>query len=450
MEHTALQTDHYELTMLASALRDGTAHKPAVFELFARKLPEGRRYGVVGGTRRAIQAIQNFRFSPEQLHFLEHFAQLDETTLEYLANYRFQGTVTGYPEGEIFYPGSPLLTVEGTFGECVILETVVLSIFNHDVAVMSAASRMVNAATQHMGTADESTLPIIEMGSRRTHESAAPAAARAAYIAGFEATSNLAAGYLYGVPTTGTSAHAFTLAHTTEENAFQQQVATLGTNTTLLVDTYNIAEGIDNAIAIGGADLGGIRIDSGDLYEETIKARAQLDAAGNTETKIILSSDIDEYVIAELLERNIPVDGIGAGTKVVMGSGHPTAGIVYKLVAIDHGDGYVPVSKTASGKISVGGKKHGYRDDAKSVEYVVAENATPPAGVRKITETFIQDGTIVAAPAEAHSAAGIPLRDIEEPRARHRAALKTLKNEYRTIQAGQPAYETRYITGEAS
>lgn len=448
MSTTALLTDHYELTMLASALQDGTAQKPAVFELFARKLPSGRRYGVVGGTNRAIRAIEDFTFTQQQIHFLQQSTDLNKETLQYLRDYTFQGTVTGYPEGELYYPGSPILTVEGTFGECVILETMLLSIFNHDAAVMSAASRMVNAATTY-DAGQSKTLPIIEMGSRRTHEQAAPAAARAAYIAGFHATSNLEAGFQYGVPTTGTSAHAFTLAHETETAAFQQQVNTLGNTTTLLVDTYDITQGIENAIATAGTQLGGVRIDSGDLYDETLKARQQLDAAGNTDTNIILSSDIDEYVIAELLERKTPVDGIGAGTRVVMGSGHPTAGMVYKLVAIDHGDGYVPVSKTASGKLSIGGKKAGYRDDENGIEYVVADGCEAPAHARKLAHTFIQDGDVLLHTDHNETAAGgSVLADIEAPRAYHRNVVQNLTAKQRNIQAGEPACETRYITGK--
>lgn len=433
---TALLTDHYELTMLSSALADGTAHKPAVFELFARRLPQGRTYGVVGGTQRAITAIENFRFTDEQITFLKRSTNLNDETLDYLRDYRFTGTVTGYREGELYYGGSPILTVEATFGDGVLLETMLLSIFNHDSAVASAASRMVNAATV-IEDGTERRLPIIEMGSRRTNERAAPAAARAAYVAGFTATSNLEAGFLYNVPTTGTSAHAFTLAHETERDAFVQQTATLGADTTLLVDTYDIEQGIDNALAVAGSALGGIRIDSGDLHEETMKARDQLDAAGNTHTKIILSSDIDEYVIAELLERNTPVDGVGAGTRVVMGSGHPTAGMVYKLVAIDHGDGFVSVAKKASDKISVGGKKTGYRDDVHNVEYVVLDGQDAPAGTRDLTTTYIDQGVTVA-----------DVSDVETARAYHREVLENLTTYQRTIQAQSPICTTRYVTAD--
>ena len=161
---TALLTDHYELTMLEAALHSGAAHRRAVFEVFARHLPHGRRYGVVAGTGRLLDAIERFRFGPEELSFLRDNGIVDETTLRYLASYRFGGNAWGYAEGDLYFPGSPILVVEGSFAEAVILETVALSVLNHDCAIASAASRMVTAAGGR---------PIIEMGSRRTHEVAA-------------------------------------------------------------------------------------------------------------------------------------------------------------------------------------------------------------------------------------------------------------------------------------
>ena len=231
---TALLTDHYELTMVQAALARGTAHRRSIFEVFARRLPEGRRYGVVGGTGRLLDAIARFRFDQAALADLERRAVVDEPTLSWLADYRFTGDVWGYGEGECFFPYSPLLVVEASFAEAVVLETVVLSILNFDSAVASAASRMTSAAGAR---------PCIEMGSRRTHEWAAVAAARAAYVAGFASTSNLEAGRTYGVPTRGTSAHAFTLLHDNERDAFSAQVDSLGKGTTLLVDTYDLGTG---------------------------------------------------------------------------------------------------------------------------------------------------------------------------------------------------------------
>jgi nicotinate phosphoribosyltransferase len=287
-----LLTDKYELTMLAAALRDGTAHRRTSFELFARRLPEGRRYGIVAGTARFVEALAQFRFDDTALSAVSDF--LDRETLAYLADYQFRGDVDGYAEGELYFPGSPVLSVHGTFGECVVLETLALSIFNYDTAIASAAARMVSAAEGR---------PLIEMGSRRTHEQAAVASARAAYLAGFTGSSNLEAQRRYGVPALGTAAHAFTLLHTTpdgpdEKAAFKAQIDALGVGTTLLVDTYDITAGVANAVEVAGTDLGAVRIDSGDLGVMARQTREQLNGLGATNTKIVVSGDLDEYSIA--------------------------------------------------------------------------------------------------------------------------------------------------------
>jgi nicotinate phosphoribosyltransferase len=354
---TALFTDRYELTMAAAALADGTAQRQCVFEVFARRLPAGRRYGVVAGTDRLLESIERFRFGDEELAMLARV--VDDATLSWLADYRFSGDIDGYPEGELYFPGSPILTVTGTFAEAVLLETLVLSILNHDSAVASAAARMVTAAAGR---------PIIEMGSRRTHEAAAVASARATYLAGFAATSNLEAERRYGIPTTGTAAHAWVLLHDDELAAFTSQVKALGPDTTLLVDTYDIRRGVELAIEAAGIGLGAIRIDSGDLGELARQARDQLDALGATGTKIILSGDLDEYAIAAL--RAEPVDSYGVGTAVVTGSGAPTAEMVYKLVEVEG----QPVAKRSAAKVSRGGRKstvRRYKPTGTAIEEVV-------------------------------------------------------------------------------
>jgi nicotinate phosphoribosyltransferase len=346
---TALLTDHYELTMLAAALRDGTAERRCTFEVFARSLPAGRRYGVVAGAGRLMDALAEFHYGEDELASLEPV--LDQSTLAWLRDFTFRGDIDGYREGELYFPGSPVLSVSGSFAECVVLETLALSILNHDSAIASAAARMVSAARGR---------PLIEMGSRRTHEEAAVASARAAYLAGFTTTSNLEAGRRYGVPTSGTSAHAFTLLYTDasgpdEAAAFRSQVSALGVDTTLLVDTYDITAGIATAIEVAGTGLGAVRIDSGDLGVMAANARAQLDSLGATSTKVVLSGDLDEYAIAGL--RAEPVDAYGVGTSLVTGSGAPTAGMVYKLVSVDG----VPVAKRSTDKATRGGAKHAVR-----------------------------------------------------------------------------------------
>ena len=348
---TALLTDHYELTMLQAALRSGAAERRSVFEVFARRLPDGRRYGVVAGTGRFLEALKNFRFSDAEIDDLRERDVVDESTLEWLAHYRFSGDIYGYLEGECYFPGSPLLVVESTFAEGVLLETLALSILNHDSAVAAAASRMTSAAAGR---------PCIEMGSRRTHEEAAVAAARAAYVAGFATSSNLEAGRRFDVPTAGTSAHAFTLLHDDEREAFTAQVESLGKNTTLLVDTYDVTNAVNIAVEVAGTELGGVRLDSGDLLVQAREVRAQLDSLGATNTKIVVTSDLDEYAIAALAAG--PVDAYGVGTSLVTGSGAPTAGMVYKLVqhSDDNGE-MIDVAKKSKDKISVGGRKWALR-----------------------------------------------------------------------------------------
>lgn len=361
---TALLTDRYELTMLQAALADGTAHRRCIFEVFTRRLPHGRRYGVLAGTGRVLEALADFRFGDAELAWLEDERVVDDRTLAWLADYRFSGDIVGYAEGEVFFPLSPVMVVEGTFAEAVLLETLVLSILNYDSAVASAASRMTSAAVDR---------PCLEMGARRAHEDAAVAAARAAVIAGFAGTSNLEAGRRYGLPTIGTAAHAFTLLHDDERAAFAAQVATLGTGTTLLVDTYDVRAGVRNALEVAGTGLGAVRLDSGDLAVQAQEVRTQLDAAGARGTRIVVTSDLDEYAIAALAAA--PVDSYGVGTSLVTGSGAPTCGMVYKLVSRERADGTMQaVAKVSQSKASVGGLKAAARrlgPDGRAAEEVL-------------------------------------------------------------------------------
>jgi nicotinate phosphoribosyltransferase len=425
---TALLTDHYELTMLASSLADGSGDRPCVFEAFARRLPGGRRYGVVAGTGRLLDAITEFRFGDEEIARLAESKVVDETTLNWLADYRFSGDIDGYPEGELYFPGSPLLTVRASFAEGVLLETLVLSVLNHDSAVASAAARMVSAANGR---------PIIEMGSRRTHEQAAVASARAAYLAGFASTSNLEAGRTHGIPTTGTSAHAFTLLHDSEEQAFRGQVDVLGADTTLLVDTYDITEGIATAIKVAGPDLRAIRIDSGDLGVLARHARDQLDALGARNTRIVVSGDLDEFAIAAL--RAEPVDAYGVGTSVVVGSGAPTAGMVYKLVEVAGR----PVAKRSSHKESKGGRKAAlrrHRDTGTAVEEVVYVtehgHPTPDRGEydQELQLPLVRGGDLVS-----------DLPTLADGRERLRKALVSVPWEGLKLSQGEPAIPTVFL-----
>ncbi len=362
--HLGLLTDKYELTMLEGFIGAGIQDRRAQYELFGRKLPTGRRFGVVGGSERAVEAVMGFRFQDEDLKFLGEF--LNDDVLSYLADYRFSGNVRGYREGDYWFPFSPLLTVESTLGEATVLETLLLSIFNYDSAVGSAASHISLVAG---GT------PLMEFGSRRTSEQSAVFAARMAYICGFSSTSNLEAGRRFGVPVFGTSAHAFTLAFRDERKAFEAQVKSFGVGTTVLVDTYDIEQGVVNAVEVAGTKLGGVRIDSGDPFVVVPEVRAQLNSLGAWDTKIVLSGDLNADMVARIVAAGLPVDSFGVGSSVVTGDGFPAAGFVYKLVSVEDEDGsMVSVAKKASGgKKSIGGAKRAYREFDSSWN-VVAEH----------------------------------------------------------------------------
>ncbi|MFI5923577.1 nicotinate phosphoribosyltransferase [Streptomyces anulatus] len=427
---TALFTDQYELTMVQAALKAGTADRHSVFEAFTRRLPEGRRYGVVAGTGRVLDAVENFHFDDEMIGFLRQQDIVDEPTLEWLSGYRFSGDIWGYPEGEVYFPGSPILRVEGSFAECVLLETVILSILNHDSAIAAAASRMSAAAGGRR---------LIEMGARRTHELSAVASSRAAFVGGFDATSDLAAGFRWAIPTVGTSAHAFTLLHDTERDAFRAQVDSLGRGTTLLVDTYDVTEAVRAAVEIAGPELGAVRIDSGDLLLVAHRVRQQLDELGATDTKIVVTSDLDEYAIASLAAA--PVDAYGVGTQLVTGSGHPTCSMVYKLVAragsAEPDAPLVPVAKKSLGaKSSKGGRKWAARrTDAHGVAEAEVIGTGPAPGEsagRPLLVELVRGGEVVAR------------EPLEAARERHVAARAGLPMSAIQLSRGEPVIPTEY------
>lgn len=432
MATTSLLTDHYELTMLQAALASGTAHRRCTFEVFTRRLPAGRRYGVLAGTGRFLEGLQSFRFDDEDLSFLASRNVVNAQTLKYLENFRFTGNIRGYVEGEIFFPHSPVVQVEATFAEACVLETYLLSILNYDSAVASAASRMTAAAGHR---------PCIEMGSRRAHERAAVSAARAAAIAGFTATSNLEAGRRYGLHTLGTSAHAFTLLYDSEREAFEAQLQSLGARTTLLADTYDVENAVRLGVELAGEELGGVRLDSGDLVASAQRVRELLDSLGNHNTKITVTSDLDEYAIASLAAA--PVDSYGVGTRLVTGSGVPTSAMVYKLVERENTAGELePVAKTSAGKRSLGGAKQAARRH-NSLGIATAEligtgnNPAALENTRDLIRDFVVSGELL--PGFTGEEA---VRNATE---RHSASLAELPESARRLSEGEPVIPTEFI-----
>ena len=428
---TSLYTDHYELTMLQAALHSGAAHRKSVFEAFARRLPEGRRYGIVAGTGRLLEGIANFRFGPGEIDFLRSTGVVNEQTLEYLADFSFSGDIWGYAEGDAYFPNSPILIVESTFAEACVLETYILSILNHDSAIASAASRMITAAGSR---------PCVEMGSRRTQEESAVAAARAAVIAGFASTSNLEAGRRYGIKTVGTAAHSFTLLHDTERDAFEAQLASMGAGTALLVDTYDVEAAVRTAVDLAGDKLGAVRLDSGDLVAQAQWVRQLLDDLGNVNTRIIVTSDLDEFAIAAL--QSAPVDSYGVGTSLVTGSGAPTASLVYKLVSRTNDDGeFVAVAKAAKNKASKGGRKYALRrlnDRGIATQEIVGIGHRPEddGNDRQLLQQFIKNGELL--PGWTGPEGVVRARD------RHAASMAELPPVVNRLQRGEPAIPTVY------
>jgi nicotinate phosphoribosyltransferase len=428
---SSLLTDRYELSMLEGALISGVIDAKATFEVFTRSLTNGYRYGVLGGTGRLLDELATFRFDEPTISWLSTNRIVGPALASYLANYSFEGDVFGYLEGEVFTANSPVLRIEGRFAD-IVLETLALSILNYDSGVATKATRVVRAAEGRR---------LIEMGSRRTNEDAAVAAARAAYIAGFDATSNLAAGLLYGVPTAGTASHAFILAHASERSAFEAQVEAQGPATTLLVDTFDTEAGTLLALEVAGNDLGAIRIDSGDMVNSSQRSRKLLDERGATNVKITLTGDLDEFIISELLARDAAVDAFGVGTKLVTGFTPP--GFVFKLVAIQDHDDMRPVAKRSVGKLSTGGAKNAYRllsnGDATTELIVVRDSHDArTSGARLLTHHLAQHGT--------------SLVDSSTDAARHHAAvaISELPDEAFDLTDVTPVLVTELITGEGN
>jgi nicotinate phosphoribosyltransferase len=418
---TALMTDKYELTMVQAALLSGKAATGCVFEAFARQLPAGRRFGVVAGTGRLLRALENLRFESADLEFLKANNVVDENTLNFLADFRFRGDVFGYAEGELYFGQSPILRVECSFAEGVLIETLLLSIMNYDSAIASAAARMRIAAQGRY---------LAEMGARRANESAAVAAARAAYIAGFDATSNLEAHRSYGVPSMGTSAHAFTLLYETEQAAFEAQLASMGVGTTLLVDTYDIETAVKSAVKLTDGKIAAVRLDSGDLASTAIRVRNLLDELGAHQTKIVVTNDLDEYTIAAL--QAAPVDRYGVGTALVTGSGEPTAGFVYKLVSHESSGDWVDVEKKSVGKASRGGKKHASRLLTAGVAQ--AEQVGEKQSGRELQVKLMAKGQILEP--------GTDQELTERARAQHSRSIAELSGAGLRLSKGEPAIPT--------
>ena len=357
----ALRTDFYQLTMTVGYLRQQMAHQPVACEAFVRRLPARRSCLLVAGLERIVRYITELRFSPAQLDYLQQqpaFARaLDADTRQALLDFRFTGDVWAMPEGTVAFANEPLLRVEAPLWQAQLVETSLLSMLNHSTLVASKAARIVAAGRG---------ASVMEFGTRRTHDEAAIDAARSAYIAGCVGSSNVEAGLRHGVPVFGTAAHMWTMAHRTEAEAFDAYLSVYREKVTLLVDTYDTLEGTRRACeatrrAGDPAALIGVRVDCG-LYSDDgqpsgicRQMRQVLDAEGFSHTRIIVSGDMNEYRMGQLLDAGEPIDGFGVGTKLVCSPDAPSLGGVYKLVQVGQGQQARPVLKLSTGKVTYPG-----------------------------------------------------------------------------------------------
>jgi len=355
----ALRTDLYQLTMAAGYWSAGLSERRAVFELFVRQLPPQRRYLLVAGLAQAVAYLTELRFEGPELEQVSHVLRdrlpkdRHDAFLDYLGKLRFSGDLWAMPEGTVAFAGEPLLRIEAPLAQAQLVETTLLSCYNHATSVASKAARVVLAARGR---------PIFEFGSRRTRPEAAVDAARAAHLAGCEATSNLEAICRYGIPGFGTMAHSFILAFESERAAFASYAETFPTQSTLLIDTNDSVRGAQLAIEAAGDRLSGVRIDSGEMPETSSRVRRLLNEAGLPKAQILVSDEMNEYRIRDILESGAPVDAFGFGTQIVTSADAPALAGVYKLVALEDASGAMrPVAKFSPEKVTFPGAKQVFR-----------------------------------------------------------------------------------------
>lgn len=357
----ALHTDLYQINMAETYWEDNIHNRKAVFEVYFRKLPFGNGYAVYAGLERIVEYISNFKFSESDIEYLQSELGYEEDFLAYLQTLRFTGTIRSMKEGELVFHNEPMLRIEAPLAEGQLIETAILNIVNYQTLIATKASRM----KQVIG--DQTAM---EFGTRRAQEmDAAIWGTRAAFIGGFEATSNVRAGKMFGIPVSGTHAHSMVQAYRDEYTAFHKY-AKRHKDCTFLVDTYDtLKSGVPTAIKLA-KELGdkinfqAIRLDSGDLAYLSKEARQMLDKAGFKNTKIVASNDLDEYTISQLKQQGAKIDAWGVGTKLITSYDQAALGAVYKLVSIEDEDGNMVDTIKISGnpeKVTTPGLKKVYR-----------------------------------------------------------------------------------------
>jgi nicotinate phosphoribosyltransferase len=362
----SLFTDFYELTMCASYF-DNKKFETATFDLFIRRLPENRSYFLFAGLEEALQYLETIKFTEEQLAYLKKQG-FKWDFLDYLRGFSFTGEVWAIPEGTVAFPNEPLIRVTAPIIEAQLVETFLLNTVNLQTMIATKASRVVHAAKGRS---------VIEFGLRREHGiDAGMKVARSSYLAGCQGTSNVLAGQTFGIPVFGTMAHSFVMSYQKEIDAFRAFSKTFPNKSTLLIDTYNDISGAEKATVIAkeleakGFRLGGVRLDSGDLAEDSRKVRKILDDQGLTYVKIFASGDLDEFKIHELLANGSKIDSFGVGTKMGTSADKPFLDVIYKLCETLTADGEsLPIMKLSKDKITLPGRKQVYRFKNKIGDY---------------------------------------------------------------------------------
>jgi nicotinate phosphoribosyltransferase len=423
IQNAALATDLYELTM-AAAYFDNNEKGEATFELFVRSLPKNRSYLIAAGLEQAADYLSQLRFRREEIAFLRKhpsFKNVSKRFFNYLAKFKFKGDVWALPEGTVFFADEPILRVTAPIIEAQIVETYLLSVMNFETLIATKASRVVQSARGK---------GVVEFGSRRAHgPEAALLAARASYIGGCIGTSNVLAGYLFGIPTYGTMAHSFVMNYDSEEEAFERFCKVFPSNRSVLLDTYDTLEGARKAVASGIAPSL-VRLDSGDRYDLSLKVRKILDDAGLNNTKIFVSGDLDEFVLDDLTSRGAPIDSFGVGTELVTSRDDPALSGIYKLVSITRDGETIYRAKTSEGKRTIPSAKQVYRsysqDELIQYDILALDNEDPPPHTVPLLKKVLNKGRLTG---------DLPV--INATRDRARSEVQTLPDKYKTLNKSE-------------
>lgn len=419
--NAALLTDLYELTMSASYHSRGMTGE-ATFDLFVRDLPERRNFLVVCGIAQALEYLEALHFDDESIQYLASLEIFDDSFLECLRKLRFSGDVWAIPEGEIAFAKEPIVRVTAPLIEAQIVESFLLNCITFQTMVASKAARVSIAAGDRK---------FLDFSLRRDHGAdAGLKAARAAYIAGAFATSNVLAGKMFGIPVSGTMAHSYVMAFETEMDAFRAFARDFPEQAILLIDTFDVEQGARRAVAVAselaseGVKLKGVRIDSGDLAALARSVRTILDASGFTETQIILSGDLDEYRVKEILDAGVPVDVFGVGTQMGTSADSPFLGGVYKLVA----EAGAPKVKLSAGKVTLPGVKQVHR---------LSEGTTISEDVIALEDEEVAGGRPLLEPVMAGGRRTRPDESLGEVRERCARAIAQLPESLRSLEGGE-------------